>query len=134
MSTISVQAQRIERKAAAVDLELDLERVRTLANAMDAQFEIAGFKLGWDAIIGLVPVVGDVVSAAIAVYPIHVANKHSLGKTLQARMAANVLIDWAIGIVPLVGDLFDVGWKANLRNHKLLERAAAKRPKSDLIR
>jgi hypothetical protein len=127
MSTISVQTQRIERKAAARDLQADLERVRRLATLMDAEFEIAGFKLGWDAIIGLVPVVGDVASAAIAAYPIHVAHKHNLGNSLKARMAANVLIDWAIGLVPVLGDIADVGWKANLRNLKLLERAAAKR-------
>jgi hypothetical protein len=127
MSAISVQAQRVERKAAQVSLETDLERVRTLAKLLDAQFEIAGIKLGWDAIIGLVPVVGDIVTAAIATYPIHIARKHNLGKGLQARMAVNVLIDWAIGAVPLAGDVFDVMWKANLKNLELLEKAAAKR-------
>ena len=128
MSTLSaVQTVRVQRKAAAVDLQADLERVRQLANLMDSQFEIAGIKLGWDAIIGLVPVVGDVVSAAVAMYPIHVARKHDLGKTLQARMAGNVLLDWAIGLMPIVGDFFDIGFKANLRNLKLLEKAATKR-------
>jgi hypothetical protein len=130
MSTITVQELRVQRKAAAVDLRADMERVRTLATWMDAQFEIAGIKLGWDAIIGLVPVVGDAVSAAISVYPIHVANKHELGKALQVRMAANVLIDWAVGCVPVLGDIFDVSWKANLKNLALLEKAAARRGKA----
>ena len=128
MSTWSaVQAVRVQRKAAQVDLNADLERVRTLANLMDSQFEIAGFKLGWDAIIGLVPVVGDAVSAAIAIYPIHVAHKHKLGKTVQLRMVGNVAIDWVVGLIPLIGDIFDVGFKANLKNAKLLEKAASKR-------
>src|SRR5688500_8011723 len=132
MNTLSpTQAVRVQRKADAVDLEADLQRVRTLAKLLDSQFEVAGVQLGWDAIIGLVPVVGDVVSAGVAMYPLHVARKHQLGKAVQARMAANVLIDWAVGLVPLVGDVFDVGFKANLRNLKLLEKAAGKRRTQD---
>lgn len=98
-----------------------------MAKLLDAQFEIAGIKVGWDAIIGLVPVAGDVATALIGVYPLHVARKHKLGRTVQARMAANLLIDWAVGAIPVVGDLFDIGFKANLKNLKLLEKAAAKR-------
>jgi hypothetical protein len=110
-----------------LDLDADLARVRMLAQAMDAQFEIAGVRVGWDAIIGLVPLIGDAVTAAIATYPIHIARRHKLGRLLQARMAGNVLLDWAVGSIPLVGDLFDVAFKANLKNAELLARAAARR-------
>lgn len=128
MSAIPVDVQRVapgQRRVA--DLGTDLERVRKMAKLLDAQFEIAGIKVGWDAIIGLVPVAGDVATALIGVYPLHVARKHKLGRTVQARMAANLLIDWAVGAIPVVGDLFDIGFKANLKNLKLLEKAAAKR-------
>jgi hypothetical protein len=108
-------------------LRADLERVRRLARSMDTQFEIAGIKLGWDAIIGLVPLAGDFVTAAIGVYPIVIARKHGFGKALQTRMAMNLLIDWAVGEVPLLGDAFDVFFRANIKNAALLEREVEKR-------
>ncbi len=108
-------------------LRADVERVRRLARSMDTQFEIAGIKLGWDAIIGLVPVAGDFVSAAIGLYPIVIARKHGLGNALQTRMAMNLLIDWAVGEVPLLGDAFDVFFRANVKNAALLEREIEKR-------
>ena len=107
-------------------LEADLEKVRQLARLLDAQFEIGGVKVGWDSIIGLVPVVGDVVTAAIATYPILIARKHNLPKHVIVRMSANVALDWAVGAVPVVGDLFDVAFKGNLRNLAILERAVEK--------
>ena len=57
----------------------------------------------------------------------HLAQKHNLGKALQMRMAFNVLMDFAAGAVPVIGDLVDVAYKANLKNLKLLEKAAEKR-------
>jgi hypothetical protein len=112
------------------DLEADLQRVRKLATLLDSQFEIAGVKLGWDAIVGLIPVAGDIVTSILALYPLHIANKHKLGKTLQARMALNVAVDWGVGIVPLIGDVIDVAYKANLKNLKLLEKAVEKARRS----
>jgi hypothetical protein len=110
-----------------VNLEQDLQRVRQLAMLLDAQFQVAGFKFGWDAIVGLVPVVGDLATALVGAYPIHVARKHKLGKLLQARMAGNLLLDWAIGGIPLIGDFFDATFKANLKNLAMLERAVEMR-------
>ena len=59
--------------------------------------------------------------------PIHIARKHRFSKMLQWRMAGNLLIDWGVGGIPLLGDAFDVAFKANLKNLALLEKAAAKR-------
>jgi hypothetical protein len=129
MSAIPVDVHRVPAGASRLDLEADLERVRKLAKLLDAQFTIAGVKVGWDAIAGLVPVVGDLATAVVGIYPIHVARKHGFGKALRARMAANLLLDWAAGEVPLLGDLFDVAFKANLKNLALLERAVEKRRK-----
>jgi hypothetical protein len=131
MSAITVNVNRIDpsqpRPATQpLDLEADLSRVRQLAQLMDAQFEIAGIKIGWDAIIGLVPVIGDLATAVVGAYPIYIARKHKLGKWVQFRMAGNVLIDWAVGEIPILGDLFDVGFKSNIKNAALLERAAAR--------
>lgn len=129
MSAIAVDVRRIPPGLQPLDLhaelQADLVRARKLADLMDAKFEIAGIKVGWDAIIGVVPVVGDIVTTLIGFYPIHLARKHKLGRMVQARMAANLLIDFAIGEIPLIGDLFDVGFKANLKNADLLERSAS---------
>jgi hypothetical protein len=127
-ATMSAQHVNVRRTQQPVgSLEADLERVRQLARLLDAQFEIAGFKFGWDAILGLVPVAGDVATGLIGLYPLLIARKHGLGKFVQTRMATNLLLDWAVGSVPLAGDVFDAVYKAHLKNLKLLERAAEKR-------
>src|SRR4051794_30765702 len=135
MSTISVNVKRIGNQfhsgervtPGRAELLTDLARVRTLATWLDAQFELAGVKFGFDAIIGLIPGVGDTLTSLIGLYPIWIARRHGLGKALQARMAFNVLVDWLPGLVPVVGDLIDVLYKSNLKNLKLLERAVEKR-------
>ena len=130
METVTVNVHRAGQPGGAVaapDLDVDLARARKLAYLMDAQFSLAGVKFGLDAIIGLVPVVGDTVTALVSLYPIWVARRHHLGQTLQARMALNVFIDWLPGLIPVVGDLIDVAYKANLKNLKLLERAVERR-------
>jgi len=123
---------KVARARVQDDLEADLEKVRRLAKLLDAEFEFRGVKYGWDAIVGLVPVVGDVVMALVGVYPIIIARKHKLGRVVQTRMAMNLLVDWAVGEVPLLGDAFDVAFKANLKNAKLLEKAARKQRRMGL--
>ena len=125
METVTVNVHRVE--PAAPDLDVDLERARKLAYLLDAQFSIAGVQFGLDPLIGLIPVVGDTIAAIAALYPIWVARRHNLGTTVQARMAINVVMDWLPGMIPVVGDLIDVAYKANLKNLKLLEQAAAKK-------
>jgi hypothetical protein len=121
-----VQAQRVKARRKAPNLEVDLKRARQIADLLDNKFEVAGVRFGLEALVGLIPVVGDTVGALAGVYPIWVANRHKLGKGVQARMAANLAVEWAGGLVPYVGDFFDVAFKANIRNFKLLEKAAAK--------
>lgn len=120
--TIRVDVERVE-----LELEADLARVRKLAKLLDAQFEIAGVKVGWDSIVGLIPIAGDIATTLLGLYPLALARKHKLGKTVQSRMAMNLLIDWAAGTVPLLGDAFDVVYKANLKNLALLEKAVEKK-------
>jgi hypothetical protein len=131
METVTVNVRRAGWAGGAAwaepDLKVDLERARKLATLLDSQFSFVGVKFGLDAIVGLVPVVGDTLTALAGLYPIWVARRHNLGKTVQARMALNVVADWAAGSIPLVGDLIDVTYKSNLKNLKLLERAAERR-------
>jgi hypothetical protein len=119
--------QWAKSKLTSTTLDTDLRRARQIAKLLDAQFEVAGVKFGLEAFLGLVPVVGDTVGVLAGLYPLWVANRHKLGKAVQAKMAANLAVEWSGGLIPWVGDFFDVAYKANLRNVKLLEAEIAKR-------
>lgn len=114
---------------AAIDdeLERDLRRARALAWLLDARFSIGKVRFGLDAIVGLVPAVGDTATAVVGSYLIYLAYKHRMGKAVIAAMAANLIFDWVVGLVPWLGDLFDVMFKAHLRNLGIMERAVARR-------
>ena len=127
METVTVNARRVSEAPSAADLDVDLARARRFAYLMDAEFSVAGVQFGLDALVGLVPGIGDTLTALASIYPIWIAKKHDLGKNVQVRMAVNILIDWLPGLVPVVGDLIDVAYKANLKNLKLLERAAERK-------
>jgi hypothetical protein len=122
MEKVNVEIHRVE-----LDLEVDLRRMRLLAQLFDAQFSVAGVRFGVDSLIGLIPVAGDVVTTIIGTYPIFIARRHKLGKRVQARMATNLIIDFVGGSVPLAGDVFDVYFKSFLKNLALLEKAAEKK-------
>lgn len=113
-----------KNKLTKTDLETDLRRARTVAKLLDTQFKIGGVRFGLEALLGLVPVAGDTIGALAGLYPLWIANRHKLGKGVQAKMAANLAVEWTGGLIPGVGDFFDVAFKANIRNVKLLEKAA----------
>ena len=103
--------------------EAEIEALQRLAWLMDRAFTIPGtpIKVGLDAIIGLIPIGGDVLTGVIQTGIVMIAMTHyRVPKAIAARMAANVLLDVAVGSIPLVGDLFDVAFKANTKNVKLL--------------
>jgi hypothetical protein len=89
---------------------------------MDTIFEIPvlGWRFGLDSLIGLVPGVGDAATTVVAIYIVGLAAKIGMPRVTVARMALNVAIDMLVGSIPLVGDVFDVWWKANYRNAALL--------------
>lgn len=129
MSAIALAKHRVNtwratRVPKAPDLQKDLARARWLADLLDTKFKVGGVRFGLEGLLGLVPVVGDTLGTIAGLYPLWVANRHKLGKRVQARMAANLLVEWGVGMVPWVGDAFDVAFKANVRNVKLLEKAA----------
>lgn len=104
--------------------EASLARLEALAHLLDSAFLIPGInrRIGIEAIIGLVPVVGDIAGMVISSYIVAEARRLGAPRWLIARMALNVAFDGAIGIVPLAGDLFDAAFKANRRNVRLLRR------------
>src|SRR3954451_24658983 len=86
---------------AAPDLEVDLRRARSLANWLDTKFELFGVRFGLDGIVGLVPVVGDELGGLAGLYPVYVAKRHNLGRTVRLKTGMNLLVEWLIGITPL---------------------------------
>jgi hypothetical protein len=100
-----------------------LARVTLVARLMDNAFLIPGLnrRIGLDAVIGLVPGVGDAVSAALASYIVWEAHQLGLPRWKIARMIGNVALDTALGAIPVAGDVFDVFFKANQRNLRIIE-------------
>jgi hypothetical protein len=98
-----------------------------LARTLDSAVRIPGtnVRFGLDAVLGLVPGVGDVAGAVMAGYIVLVGAQRGASASVLARMVLNIGIDTVVGSVPIVGDLFDVGWRANMRNVALLEAHAA---------
>lgn len=113
----------------ASEQESQLRRLDTLADWLDSRFKLPGtdIRFGLDSLLGLVPGIGDGVLALPSVYLI--ASAHSMGvpKMTLLRMSWNVLIDMLIGAIPLIGDIFDVGFKANRRNIALIRKHLDKR-------
>ena len=100
-----------------------LERLRAIATVLDDAVRVPGtnIRFGLDALLGLLPGAGDAVTGAVATYAIVLAARLGAPPVVIARMAVNVLIDVATGTIPVVGDIFDVGWKSNRKNVRLLE-------------
>jgi len=96
---------------------------------MDTRFKVPflPIPIGLDTLIGLIPGIGDTISLGLASFI--VAGSHRLGipKRHLSRMGGNMLIDWIIGLVPILGDLFDIGWQGNVRNVKIARAHLEKR-------
>ena len=99
-------------------------RVELIEQAMERAFVIPGINraVGLDAVIGLVPVVGDLIAGAIGIWLVIEARKLGMSKWTQARMLANVGIDTALGAIPLAGDLFDLLFRSNSMNLRLIRK------------
>jgi len=108
-------------------VEQRVKHLQRLAQLWDAAIRIPGtsIRLGLDPIVGLVPGVGDAVGALVASYVVLEAARFDVPASTLLRMLANVAIDALLGTVPLIGDVFDVAWKANLKNVALIERHVA---------
>jgi Domain of unknown function (DUF4112) len=109
-------------KTAGPRREDAVARITLVANLMDSAFLVPGLnrRVGLDAVLGLVPGVGDAVSAAIASYIIWEARQLGLPRWKIARMIGNVAVDTAIGAIPFAGDVFDVVFKSNQRNLRII--------------
>ncbi len=104
------------------DIEALRQQLNRLAWLLDSSIPIPGlkFRIGLDAIIGLLPGIGDVIGVVLSSYIVREAARAGVPKAILMRMVFNVAVEGVVGLVPLLGDLFDAAWKANQRNAALL--------------
>jgi hypothetical protein len=120
-----LQAAAASRRTGEVRLQKNRgAAARRLAHALDDLFRIPGtsIRFGLDPLLGLIPGGGDIAGGAMASYIILTAARFGAPPSVLLRMTGNVMIDTLLGTIPLVGDLFDAGWKANKRNALLLQQ------------
>src|SRR4051812_1944281 len=100
-----------------------IQGLRNLTKLLDSAFQVPGTRIrfGLDALIGIVPGIGDAIGAVFSAVIVFQAARLGVSKATLARMMGNVVLDTVIGEIPLLGDLFDAGWKANTKNMALLE-------------
>lgn len=104
-----------------------VEQLHGLARVLDSAFAIPGtrFRFGLDALIGLIPGVGDLIGAGLSAFILVQAARLGVPRSVMLRMGWNVAVETVLGAVPLAGDLFDAAYKANNRNIRLLDRYLA---------
>lgn len=109
-------------------------RIDALSKLLDVAFILPGtnIRYGIDGLIGLVPIVGDLLTTAISLWIVREARALGAPKYLVARMLGNVAVDGVVGIVPFVGDAFDVMFRANMRNMRLLKKWMEKQPRQNI--
>jgi hypothetical protein len=120
-------ASRAKPRTTQVALEQPHDGLDRLAWWLDSSIVVPGtrFRIGFDALIGLVPGIGDLIGTALSAYIVAAAARRGLPGSVLVRMALNVGVEAVVGAVPIVGDLFDAAWKANQRNVALLRHYAA---------
>jgi hypothetical protein len=111
-----------------------IARLDAFADLLDTRFVIPGLKVrfGMDALVGLVPGIGDLVMSAASLWLIYEARRLGAPWHVLARMLGNVAVDGAVGAVPLAGDAFDVMWRTNRRNMRLLRDWLAREARGGL--
>lgn len=95
--------------------------VERVSKLMDSQFKIGNFKFGLDPILNLIPFAGDSVTAIISFALVYNMQKHGASSKIVVKMMGNVILDFIVGAIPLIGWVFDFYFKANDRNVKLLK-------------
>lgn len=101
-----------------------LQHMEQLARLMDARFRIPGtnVRFGLDSLIGLIPGAGDLSTFAVSGYMLVIMAQNGASSYVLARMTLNILIDAIFGSIPILGDLFDIAFKANMRNMRLMNQ------------
>jgi hypothetical protein len=123
--TTELPRPRTDRSRARADRSHALTEVEALAWLLDNSIPVPGTggrRLGIDALVGLVPVFGDLVSGGLGLFVVWRGSRMGLPRVVVARMLANSAIDFVIGSIPVIGDAFDLWFKANTRNLGIMRR------------
>lgn len=112
----------------------ELRKLDTLARMLDSQFSVMGMRFGFDSVLGLVPVAGDVATGIAGTYSLFTAIRLKLHPLAIAHIGWNLLFDTVIGAIPLVGDVFDFFFKSNTKNFKVIEKHLTRKAKRHLAR
>jgi hypothetical protein len=120
---VGVVAGKIKRKPQTVEVEKGLERLSYL---LDGLFRIPGtsWRFGLDALVGLIPGVGDAATSLASFYILAAGVRYRVPKVTLLRMGINIAIDYLIGVIPVIGDMFDFAWKSNDMNIELIRKRA----------
>jgi Domain of unknown function (DUF4112) len=118
------KSPELSSDAGRVDRDQIIRRLERLSWLLDDAARIPGTRitLGWDSVLGIVPGIGDAITTAVSAYFLWEANRLGLSTATLVKMLGNVGVDFVVGTVPVVGDLVDIGWRANRRNLQLLYR------------
>jgi len=137
---MKIDSSRFEQAAGRLQIGRDPASVRQRVEAMEGllerAFAVPGTKMqvGLDSVVGLIPVVGDLMTAAMGAWLIWEAKNLGMSKFHLARMAGNVGFDTLVGAIPLAGDLFDLVFRSNTRNLRIIKRWLDKHhPETKLI-
>jgi hypothetical protein len=95
-------------------------RLKRLEQTLDRKFSVFGIQFGVDGLLGLIPVLGDVISAALGLYLVFEARRLGARRWTMAKMLLTWAIDLGLGAIPLIGDIFDIAFKSNSKNVRLL--------------
>ena len=120
---VSTVAQKVRRKPQPVEVEQGLERLSYL---LDGLFRVpgTGWRFGLDALVGLIPGFGDAATSLASFYILAAGVRYRVPKVTLLRMGINIAIDYIIGAVPVIGDMFDFAWKSNNMNLELIRKRA----------
>lgn len=104
-------------------MDKHLRRAEALAKLLDNQFKIGPISFGLDPLIGLIPWIGDAVTALLAIYLIWIGHRMRVGQEKLTHMYVNVGLDLVVGMIPWLGEIADFWFKANSRNFEILQSA-----------
>ena len=115
--------------------EEKLLRLKRLSHNLDEAFTIPGTerKIGIDPIIGLIPGGGDLIGGALSIYIMHAGIRMGMPRSVIIQMFGNIALEFIIGCIPIIGDLFDAMWKSNQRNVKLIEDSIISEEKNTIF-
>lgn len=101
-----------------------------ISQLMDNQFEIYGVKFGWDFILGLIPFYGNVATTAVSLFTVVYAAFHGVSIIVLFRMLLNISVDMLITAIPVLGNIGDIFWQANIKNYRILDNYIVNAPRT----